>query len=155
MLFTFHIRQGDSALITEIDVPSQQLKGLKTKQTTCVKDELTIDAGNLGFRFTGKWNKDSNQAEGTFYEGINSKKLSLIRDAIAEAKPNRPQEPKKPYPYREKEVVFKNLKANITLAGTLTLPELSGKNFPAVILITGSSPQDRNETIAGHNHFGF
>ena len=43
-------------------------------------------------------------------------------------------------------------KVEITLAGTLTLPE-SGGPFPAVLLITGSGPQDRDETVAGHKPF--
>ena len=64
----------------------------------------------------------------------------------------RPQEPKKPYPYIEEEVVYENKEAEITLAGTLTLPP--GKSsFPAVLLITGSGPQDRDETVYGHYPF--
>lgn len=64
----------------------------------------------------------------------------------------RPQEPKKPYPYIEEEAIYENKEAEITLAGTLTLP--SGKGpFPAVLLITGSGPQDRNDTIYGHYPF--
>ncbi|MBX7219619.1 MAG: alpha/beta fold hydrolase [Blastocatellia bacterium] len=33
----------------------------------------------------------------------------------------------------------------VTLAGTLTLPKKGNKPFPAVVLITGSGPQDRDE----------
>ncbi len=38
------------------------------------------------------------------------------------------------------------------LAGTLTLPEKDG-NFPAVILISGSGPQNRDEELMGHKPF--
>jgi uncharacterized protein len=38
------------------------------------------------------------------------------------------------------------------LAGTLTLPKNPGK-YPAVVLISGSGPQDRNEEIFGHQPF--
>jgi len=65
---------------------------------------------------------------------------------------NRPQEPKPPYPYKEEEVVFENKKAGIKLAGTLTIPEHK-KPVPAVILITGSGPQDRNEELLKHKPF--
>ncbi len=51
-----------------------------------------------------------------------------------------------------KDVTFKNEKANVTLAGTLTLPD-SGSDFPAVLLVSGSGPNDRNETVAGHEIF--
>ena len=64
----------------------------------------------------------------------------------------RPQEPAKPYPYREEEVTFENRPAGINLAGTLTLPKSAGP-FPAVILISGSGAQDRDEALAGHRPF--
>ncbi len=64
----------------------------------------------------------------------------------------RPQNPVKPYPYREEELAFPNDQAKISLAGTLTLPSGQGP-FPAAILIGGSGPHDRNENIAGHRPF--
>ena len=64
----------------------------------------------------------------------------------------RPQEPKRPYPYYEEQVVFRNKQARVRLAGTLTLP-LSGGPFPAVLLCSGSGPQDRNEEVFGHKPF--
>jgi len=65
---------------------------------------------------------------------------------------SRPQEPKKPYPYYEENVVFENKKAGVKLAGTLTLPK-SKTRIPAVILVTGSGQQDRNEEIGKHKPF--
>jgi fermentation-respiration switch protein FrsA (DUF1100 family) len=62
---------------------------------------------------------------------------------------SRPQEPKPPYPYDEQEVVYQNKKDGLQLAGTLTLPRSKGP-FPAVLLITGSGRQDRNETVFDH-----
>lgn len=64
----------------------------------------------------------------------------------------RPQEPVKPYPYLSENVTFQNAKANITLAGTLTLPSKNG-TYPAVVLITGSGAQNRDEEILGHKIF--
>jgi pimeloyl-ACP methyl ester carboxylesterase len=66
--------------------------------------------------------------------------------------PIRPQEPKKPYPYDEEEVGYENKRVGVRLAGTLTIPRGQGP-FPAVLLITGSGPQDRNESVAGHKPF--
>src|SRR6202008_1699989 len=56
----------------------------------------------------------------------------------------RPQGPGKPYPYDEEEVVVENAKARVRLAGTLTKPR-TAPPFPAVVLISGSGPQDRDE----------
>jgi dienelactone hydrolase len=74
----------------------------------------------------------------------------------------RPQTPKEPFPYTAKEVSIEAVKAgapgsqegmaNVTLAGTLTLPQGKGP-FPAVLLISGSGQQDRDETIYGHKPF--
>ena len=58
----------------------------------------------------------------------------------------KPQDPKLPYPYRSQEVRFQNNQAGINLSGTLTLPAKAEK-VPAVILITGSGPQDRNGAV--------
>ncbi len=72
--------------------------------------------------------------------------------AIQDAAFNRPQEPKKPYPYDEEEVGYENKRDSVKLAGTLTLPRGKGP-FPAALLITGSGPQDRNESLLGHKPF--
>ncbi len=64
----------------------------------------------------------------------------------------RPQEPATPYPYYTEEVLFNNDHANVTLAGTLTLPSKRG-NYPAVILISGSGPQNRDGEWMEHKPF--
>ena len=57
----------------------------------------------------------------------------------------RPQTPKPPFPYKVEGLSYRNEQAGITLAGTLTIPAGRGP-FPAVILISGSGRQDRDET---------
>ncbi|MHA4739628.1 alpha/beta hydrolase family protein [Dyadobacter sp. MSC1_007] len=65
----------------------------------------------------------------------------------------RSQESKPPYPYYSEEIEFINSKAGVHLAGTLTRPSRYG-SYPAVVLITGSGPQDRNEEVnKGHKPF--
>jgi dienelactone hydrolase len=66
--------------------------------------------------------------------------------------PHRPQLPTRPYPYSEEHITYENKKAGVRLAATLTLPSRKGP-FPAVLLITGSGPQDRDESIVGHKPF--
>jgi uncharacterized protein len=65
---------------------------------------------------------------------------------------HRPQEPKRPFPYREEQVEYTNQNAGIKLAGTLTYPD-SGEPFTAVVLLTGSGPQNRDEEFLGHKPF--
>ena len=66
--------------------------------------------------------------------------------------PSRPQEPEPPFPYDAEDVRFSNRDALIELAGTLTLPRSPGLH-PAAVLISGSGPQDRDETLLGHRPF--
>ena len=47
---------------------------------------------------------------------------------------------------------FPNPAGGFELAGTLTLPEGEGP-FPGVVLVAGSGPQDRDETLAGQIEF--
>ncbi|HEY8378531.1 MAG TPA: alpha/beta fold hydrolase, partial [Nannocystis sp.] len=71
----------------------------------------------------------------------------------ADIAPKRPQEPKPPFPYAVREATFPSAaKDKVTLAGTLTLPQGTGP-FPGVVLLTGSGPQDRDESLMGHKPF--
>lgn len=68
------------------------------------------------------------------------------------AQNTRPQTPVEPYPYLVENIDFKNMADSVTLAGTITIP-LGKGSFPAVVLITGSGAQNRDEEIAGHKPF--
>ncbi len=63
------------------------------------------------------------------------------------------QESKGPSPYDEEEVSYPNPNAaGVQLAGTMTKPRTEAP-VPAVLLISGAGPQDRDETVAGHKPF--
>ena len=49
-------------------------------------------------------------------------------------------------------MTYENAAAGITLAGTLTMPSSQGPH-PAVVLISGSGAQDRDEALMGHKPF--
>jgi len=67
--------------------------------------------------------------------------------------PVRPQTPVPPFPYEQVEASYDNpARPGVHLAGTLTVPKGKGP-FPAVVLITGSGKQDRDESFAGHRPF--
>ncbi|MBT5872821.1 MAG: alpha/beta hydrolase, partial [Candidatus Latescibacteria bacterium] len=66
--------------------------------------------------------------------------------------PSRPQTPLAPFPYHTEDVVVDGGSEGVKLEGTLTIPDTGGP-FPAVVLISGSGPQDRDETLAGHRPF--
>jgi hypothetical protein len=68
------------------------------------------------------------------------------------APPRRPQEAQKPCPYTEEEVLCENRAAAVKLTGTRTLPRGRGP-FPALLLVSGSGPPDRDETAYGHRPY--
>lgn len=110
----------------------------------------------LGASFTGTRDPAGERLTGKYKQGPGEFDLVLERRSEPEATGNlslrRPQTPKAPFPYRSEEVKFQNKPVSLTLAGTLTLPEGAGP-FPAAILISGSGPQDRDETLQGHKPF--
>jgi pimeloyl-ACP methyl ester carboxylesterase len=116
--------------------------------------KVALEVKSIMGTFSGTLNKELTTIEGTWNQGGASLPLVLEKknpEKIGLAAP-RPQDPKKPYPYREEDVIYQNKSAGIELGATLTMPQGKGP-FPAVVLITGSGPQDRNETILGHRPF--
>jgi uncharacterized protein len=134
-----------------LDSPDQGAVDIPATKVSVTKDSLKFNIANLGASFAGKFEHDGSTINGKFKQGPADVDL-LLKKLDKLALPNRPQMPKKPYPYNEEELTFPNKEANITLAGTLTLPKGAGK-FPAVVLVTGSGPQDRDEALFGHKPF--
>lgn len=139
---------GHSAKLDSVD---QGASDLPMDSIVLDGDKLSFSAATYGLSYEGTLKDTGDEISGTFKQGPNE--LPLVFKRTAEApKLNRPQDPKKPYPYDEEEVSYRNEKDNIKIGGTLTIPRGGGK-YPAVVLITGSGSQDRNESIAGHRPF--
>ena len=117
---------------------------------------LKFDVGKIRLTYRGKLNEAGDEAEGTWSQGGRNLPLKLKRQAHEydnkNVWENRPQRPKGPFPYDSEEIRFENPDAGITLAGTLTIPKTQGRH-PAVVLISGSGPQDRDESLMGHKPF--
>jgi pimeloyl-ACP methyl ester carboxylesterase len=117
---------------------------------TFAEGTLSFGMSSLGAAFEGKLT-DEGTIKGTFTQNGMALPLTLTRDETTVAV-SRPQEPKPPYPYLSEEVTFRNEQAGIELAGTLTRPK-EGKAMAAVILVSGSGAQDRDESVLGHKPF--
>lgn len=145
-----NIEKSDSGYSTTLDSPDQGAEGIPVDTTTFVDGQFDIAAKALGLTYSAELVE--NTFSGTFMQGGMTLPLVMTREAIEKPKQNRPQEPKEPFPYHSEEVSFDNIEAGITLAGTFTLPKETG-NYPVVVMISGSGPQDRNEELAGHKPF--
>jgi len=149
----FHITNTEDGLTATMDSPDQNVKGLPVTSVTRDGTSLKMELKQIAGRFEGKIAKELTTIEGTWTQGASTLPLVLkrVKDA-AELERRRPQNPVKPYPYRDEEVSYANHVASIELAATLTIPPGKGP-FPAVLLITGSGPQDRDEALMGHRPF--
>lgn len=149
----FHIVNTEDGLTATMDSPDQGQNGLPTTSVTRDGATLKIEAKGIGGVFEGKIAADLSSIDGKWSQGGATMPLVLkrVKDQ-AELERRRPQNPVKPYPYRDEEVSYDNKLQNVTLAATLTIPQGKGP-FPAVVLITGSGPQDRDESLLGHKPF--
>lgn len=143
--------QPDGTLTATMDSPDQGATDIPVQKVTAEGNTLRLELPPMMASFTGKLNDKGDTITGDWKQGGKSFPLVLTRTAEAPAV-KRPQEPKPPFPYTIEEVTVPNPQAKLTLAGTLTLPTGRGP-FPAVVLITGSGPHDRNETLLGHKPF--
>lgn len=148
----FHIdRSEDGGYTATMDSPDQGAVGLPVGKTSFADGTLSIDIPAIGAAFEGRLAEDGRSVVGIFSQHGASFPL-VLRRVEEVSLPHRPQTPKPPFPYTETDVTFPNPEASITLAGTLAIPEGSGP-FPAVVLVSGSGPQDRNSTVYGHAPF--
>jgi pimeloyl-ACP methyl ester carboxylesterase len=138
-----------------IDFPTQGAKGLPLEGVAVTGARVRFTVHGVPGAPTFDGTVAAGALAGTFTQGVTSFSFHLHRapaGAIpaAAAAPPHPQEPKPPYPYLQREARYAN--GSIRLAGTLTLPP-GGGPFPAVLLITGSGAQNRDEEILGHKPF--
>ena len=151
ILIHLHARLGGGGKLDgTLDSPDQGAAGIALDRIDCNEDSLrffcpSIDGEYVGARGAG------DAISGTWSQRGVGIPLVLQRGEGAAA-PRRPQVPAPPYPYDEDTVRVANAAAGISLAGTLTTPRTPGPH-PAVLLLTGSGPQDRDETIFGHRPF--
>lgn len=111
---------------------------------------IKLDIKVVNGTYEGTLNEKGTEISGTWKQTIPLPLVFRRTDKLPEVA--HPQDPKRPYPYDEVEVGYENKPAGVKFAGTLTLPR-TGAPHAAVLLITGSGPQDRNEAIAGHKPF--
>jgi hypothetical protein len=149
----FHVERGEDGLTATMDSPDQGATGIPVSDVTVVDDSVTFSVSRIGGTYEGTLSDDGTKLDGTWTQGGRSFPLTLTpADETATAPPPRPQHPEPPYPYVETDVTFRNEAAGLTLAGTLTRPEGDGP-YPAVVLISGSGPQDRNAEVFNHKLF--
>ena len=151
------VSEGADGLIAVMDSPAQGATDMPITGLSEAGDTVRFAIPSVGGRFEGARSADGSTWTGSWSQGGTGLPLILTRAAAtaevaAPPVPERPQTPAPPFPYAAENVTFSNQGAGITLAGTLTKPQGDGP-FPAVVLLTGSGAQDRDETILDHKPF--
>lgn len=153
----FEITLDDEGrVVAEFGIPDQDAMGLPVEKIEYALEQLTIEMKNYGISYHGTLGENGLSISGGFIQGdtvdLVLARYSQMPDLTKkEVVVERPQTPVAPYPYIVEEVVFENSHADVQLAGTLTLPDTESPS-PAVILIHGSGPNDRNGTGMGTFH---
>ena len=150
MIFRVTKPEGKPVAAT-LDVPDQAAKGIPVDAVALEGDQATLGVKAIAGEFKGKLSEDGTSLVGKWKQGSLALPFNLKKvDVVPERR--RPQVPKAPFPYKSEDVSYPSQATGVKLAATLTIPEGRGP-FPAVLLITGSGPQDRDESLLGHKPF--
>jgi pimeloyl-ACP methyl ester carboxylesterase len=143
-----HFGYEDGAWTGTIDIPMQGARGLPLDNIVVSGDSITFAIAGVPGDPTFNGILDGDTIAGPFAQSGQTFSFDLTRGT--EEAPKRPQDPEPPFPYSSEDLTFSH--DDVTLAGTLTIPEGEGP-FPAVVLLTGSGPQNRDEEIFDHRPF--
>jgi uncharacterized protein len=132
----------------ELDIPSQAVDGMPLADVLLVGSDLSFRLPEVPgeAHFRGTFAADGASIPGAFTQDGQSFPLVLRPGAVD----GRPQEPRAPFPYRVEDVAYPG--QGVDVAGTLTVPQGPGP-FAAVVLVTGSGAQNRDEELFGHKPF--
>jgi len=145
---------GQGILRATVDSIDQGAKGIPVASVKLAGSDLTLELPAIHAQYVATLDATGNALVGKWTQNGVGFPLTLARTdkAPEPVQPDRPQQPKRPFPYDETEVTVDHAAAKVKLAGTLTTPRTPGPH-PAVLLITGSGAQDRDESLMGHKPF--
>ncbi len=147
----FHFQCQPGSCTGKLDSVDQGAFGIPMGRIKIKGQTIEVLVPSVMGRFKGTLSPDGMILKGRWMQAGQSLPLDL-RKGLKIKGPKRPQEPKPPFPYVVEDVRFPGGADGVTLAGTLTHPKSEGP-FPAVVLISGSGPQNRDEFIMGHKPF--
>lgn len=151
LTLVLRIQESESGKLSAfLDSPDQGAYDIPCDSVVYSAPHLKVIMGAIGGQYEATL--EDNSLRGQFIQGGASSPLVLTPFAEEDRSTLHPQEPKKPYPYLAEEVRFVNPTDGDTLAGTLTLPTSPGPHR-AVVMITGSGPQSRDEPVMNHRPF--
>jgi hypothetical protein len=154
----FHFSYDSTGkFIATMDSPDQSAFGLPTDEAHTANDSVFTGIKKYQVSVRGKLTSDST-IDGIFKQTagvpLHLKKVSKVTTAV------RKQTPIPPFNYTVEDVSFPSANKSVQIGATLTAPKndpnkryIKAPVYPAILLVTGSGPQDRDETMMGHKPF--
>ncbi|MCB0699891.1 MAG: alpha/beta fold hydrolase [Chitinophagaceae bacterium] len=147
----FHInRESNDELTATLDVPMQGATGVECTGVEVIKDSITIEIKAANLTYKGRL-KDKDNIDGQWVQNGMSMAVPLERTE-EKVVLKRPQTPKAPFGYNSEDVIYYNADKSIRYGATITSPK-DDNQHPAIILISGSGQQNRDEEAFGHKPF--
>lgn len=148
LVFNFSETESGTTQCT-LDSPSQGAKGIATEVAHCDADSISLICNVIGASYTGRIS--TGVIKGRFQQRGYVFPLDLKPDVSLEER--RPQTPKPPFPYSVVDTTFMAPDGAV-MSATLTVPQTTdSRKFPAVVMVTGSGPQNRDEEYCEHKPF--
>ncbi len=149
------VASGSGGTQVRLDSPDLAATDLVVEgfRRTADSVRFRVPAGDAGFQ--GVVSADGQSMDGSWSRASQPDVQIAFRRAqrVTPSEPLRTQWPLQSREYHSVDVAFANSRAPaVTLEGTLSLPAGAGP-FPALVLISGSGPQDRDGTMFGHKSF--
>ncbi len=153
--FTFVFKFSSDAqqgIRGSLDLPEQDERDVPVDEIRMTENKVYLNIEKIQRKFEGEISPDRKTIVGVYIRSEGTRLPLTLEKTDSAFSLKRPQTPQPPYPFKEDPVVIATADGQTKLAGTLTMPSGAGP-FPAVVLISGSGAQDRDETISGHKPF--
>ncbi|MEZ6092815.1 MAG: alpha/beta hydrolase [Pirellulaceae bacterium] len=152
--FKFQIRifESDGKREAVLDSFSESLMGLNIELEES-KSHFNFEVPISNAKYFGERSTDGKTIIGKWKQNGGEFDLTLTivpLDETDDGNRDRPQTPKPPFAYDSEDILVDC--GTHKLSGTLTFPKANGP-FPTIILVSGSGPQDRDETLFNHKPF--
>jgi uncharacterized protein len=144
-------QKADGSWGGNVASPDQGVRYMPVSKVSLTDTVVKVELAGAPLYVSGKFDESARRINGKFVQGGSSFELHL--DAVpALPEITHAQTPTGDLPYEQLEVRIHNLADQIWLAGTLTLPA-DDQTHPAVLLLAGSGPSQRDAYSAGHRPF--
>lgn len=142
--------EDNNNLKATLDVPMQGAKDMPCDGVSVSTDTITVNMKSINGEYVGKL-IEVNKIGGMWTQNGLSIPL-VLRRMEGKIQLNRPQTPQPPFAYNSADILFYNATKSMEYGATITTPK-DDERHPAIIMISGSGPQNRDEEIFQHKPF--